>query len=67
MSGLSDLLYMAGEAELNELRKSVCRTPAEDAAFNCAVSQRPQLPESGNSGRFQRPGSRKNEELVGSR
>jgi hypothetical protein len=45
MSALSDLLYVAGEAELNGLRKSVCRTPDEHAAFNCAVSRRPQLPE----------------------
>jgi hypothetical protein len=45
MSGFSDLLYIAGEAQLNELRKSVCRTTDEHAAFNCALSRKPQLPE----------------------
>jgi hypothetical protein len=45
MSGFSDLLFTASETQLSELRKQLCQTPDEHAAFNCALARKPESPD----------------------
>jgi hypothetical protein len=45
MSELHEQFFKAGEAQLSELRGSVCQTADEHAALNVAISGKPNPPE----------------------